>query len=102
MAKRTIGSRSVSPHRTPTITRAEVDEFKEMGRKVTDRGDNIVLVDGFRKFRIVGQKNQEEEPREERRAMLDTTGFEGGNELTDFPSGRPSLTGGRNELTDFT
>jgi hypothetical protein len=101
MAKRRIGSRSVSPRKTPTITQAEVDEFKEMGRRVTERGDTV-LVDGFRKFRVVGEKRTEEEPRQEKRPMLDTTGVEGGNELTDFPSGRPPLTGGRNELTDFT
>jgi len=63
MAKRTVGSRTVGAKRpTPTITRAQLQEHRDMGRRVVERPDNIVLLDGFRKFKVVGEAKAEPMP----------------------------------------
>lgn len=101
MAK-TIGTRTVKQRKTPTITRAEVDEMKEAGRKVTERSGDIVLLDGFRKFKVVGTATAEPEQKREVEPKPDQAVFSEGNDLTDFPSGLPQDGRGRNDLIDFT
>jgi len=101
MAKISIGKRRVGTPRKPqTITPEALQDFKDTGRKVTEKSGGIVLLDGFRKFQVVGEKKPEKEdtPEKERADPSFEGDFVGqGSVTSDFGI----TANNKNELTEF-
>ena len=104
MAKLSIGKRRVGTRKPKTITPEALQDFKDTGRKVTEKPGGIVLLDGFRKFQVVGagaKKVKEKADTEPKASRVDNelVDFVGGTEVeTDFGV---RVSGRRNELTEF-
>ena len=114
---RSVGRRSIG-RKTPTITRAELQEFKDSGRKVSEKGGRTLL-DGFRPVKVVDGDNQpvaeeqidDQQPVAKNRFVDGDGGSETGLEDTGFASTKELQPGnplfdqpkfsGSNELTDF-
>ena len=61
MGARSIGRHLVAPRpvAAPTITVAEVQALRDEGRQVTQNEEGFVIVDGFRRFKLLGKSRIE-------------------------------------------